>query len=75
MPTPHSRRYNQAINIRRFKPRDIIRAGPGRLLNHVQQVRLPHAELACSPADDDGVLFLCHICISPLLLLSFSLCE
>jgi hypothetical protein len=64
MPSGHGRGHDKAIDIRGFQPRDIIGAGSGRLLYHVQQVRLPHAELARSPADDYGVLFLCHMYVS-----------
>jgi hypothetical protein len=61
MSAGHGRGDNKSVDIRRLQSGDIVGAGPGSFLYHVQQVRLPDTEFARSPAYDDSVLFLCHI--------------
>jgi hypothetical protein len=64
MPAGHGRGDDEAIDIRGFQPRDILCAGYGRFLYHIEEMGLPYPEFARSPADDYGVLFLCHTYIS-----------
>jgi hypothetical protein len=71
MPPGHGCGDDKAIDIRGFQPRNILRTGYGCLLYHVEQMSLPDAELACSSADDYGVLFLSHTNISFYLLLTY----